>query len=291
MPAGYTLDCFRVNGTAIDGNSFTMPASNVIVTATLTKNELTLADNSSNDEAIAAAAASGKVYEVTLSGRTLYKDGSWNTLCLPFDISTASGTLSGDNVKAMTLDTTTSNLAGGTLTLNFTAATTIAAGTPFIIKWDNTGVNIEDPVFEGVTVSNATNNATIAGVLTFTGTYAPVSIGSEGDNTKLYLGAANTLYYPNAAMTIGTHRAYFQLADGIEAGSISQARLFFGDGEQAAIEQIAERLSSNSQSGLYSLDGRKLVGMPTARSAEGRLFPKGLKKGIYVINGKKVVIK
>ena len=24
---------------------------------------------------------------VTLSGRTLYKDGSWNTLCLPFDVS------------------------------------------------------------------------------------------------------------------------------------------------------------------------------------------------------------
>ena len=81
------------------------------------------------------------------------------------------------------------------------------------------------------------------------------------------------------------------LKSSISAGSISQARLFFGDGEQAAIEQIAERPSSNSQSGLYSLDGRKLVGMPTARSAEGRLLPKGLKKGIYVINGKKVVIK
>ena len=43
------------------------------------------------------------------------------------------GTLSGDNVQAMTLNTTTSNLTGSTLTLNFTAATTIPAGTPFII--------------------------------------------------------------------------------------------------------------------------------------------------------------
>ena len=25
--------------------------------------------------------------EVTLSGRTLYKDGKWNTLCLPFNFS------------------------------------------------------------------------------------------------------------------------------------------------------------------------------------------------------------
>jgi len=38
------------------------------------------------------------------------------------------------------------------------------------------------------------------------GTYAPVSIADGGDNTKLYLGSANKLYYPNAAMTIGTHR-------------------------------------------------------------------------------------
>jgi hypothetical protein len=58
VPAGYTFEGFSVNGSAIDGNSFTMPTKNVTVGTILTKNELTLADNSSNDEAIAAAAAS-----------------------------------------------------------------------------------------------------------------------------------------------------------------------------------------------------------------------------------------
>ena len=48
--------------------------------------------------------------------------------CLPCQYA-----LSRDGVQAMTLNITTRNFADGTLTLNFTAATTIPAGTPFII--------------------------------------------------------------------------------------------------------------------------------------------------------------
>ena len=250
--------------------------------AKLTKNELALADDSSNDKAIAAAAASGKVYEVTLSGRTLYRDGSWNTLCLPFDVSTASGTLSGDGVQAMTLDTSSSNLTGSTLTLNVTAATTIPAGTPFIIKWDNTGVNIENPIFVGVTIDATNRDATVEGVLTFTGTYAPVSIGSEGDKTKLYLGNGNTLHYPNGEMTIGTHRAYFQLADGITAGEpASPVRAFalnFGHESTGILSVSAESSREALSAAWYTLDGRRLDGVPTA-------------KGLYIHGGKKVAIK
>ena len=247
---------------------------------------LALADAADNTAAIADHA--GKTLAVALSGRTLYKDGAWNTLCLPFDISTASGPLSGDNVQAMTLNTTTSNLADGTLTLNFDAAETIPAGTPFIIKWDNTGVNITNPVFDGVTVSNTTNDATVEDVLTFTGTYAPVSIGSEGDNTKLYLGAANKLYYPNAAMTIGTHRAYFQLLGDLTAGGnehgddvedgVRAFVLNFGDDEATGIITTNYTNSTNSSNEWYTLDGRKLDGQPTA-------------KGLYIHGGKKVAIK
>lgn len=248
---------------------------------------LALADAADNTAAITDHA--GQSLAVALSGRTLYKDGSWNTLCLPFAVTTASGTLSGDNVQAMTLNTETSNFADGTLTLNFTDATgqTIPAGTPFIIKWDNTGVNITNPVFMGVTVSNTTNDATVEGVLTFTGTYAPVSIGSEGDNTKLYLGADNKLYYPTKARTIGTHRAYFQLAEGITAGKpvsssdAKQIRAFnlnFFDDEATGILTTNFTNSTNSSNEWYSLDGVKLAAKPTA-------------KGLYIHGGKKVAIK
>ena len=289
-----TASSYRASGTVkvADGQALT-DGSGHIYTGTLSAADLdaingktlrpclALADAADNTAAIADHA--GQTLAVALSGRTLYKDGAWNTLCLPFSVTTASGPLSGDNVQAMTLNTTTSNLADGTLTLNFDAAETIPAGTPFIIKWDNTGVNITNPVFDGVTVSNTTNDATVEDVLTFTGTYAPVSIGSEGDNTKLYLGAANKLYYPNAAMTIGTHRAYFQLADGITAGEpASLVRAFnlnFGDDEATGIISVHDSgFTVNGSDAWYTLDGRRLDGQPTA-------------KGLYIHGGKKVAIK
>ena len=289
---------------AVAGGQAFIDGSGHIYTVTLSAADLTalggktlrpclaLADAANNNAAITDHA--GKKLEVALSGRTLYKDGSWNTLCLPFDVTIAGSPLDGDNVQAMTLNTTTSNLTDGTLTLNFDAATgqTIPAGTPFIIKWDESGTDITNPVFKGVTIDAEKHNATVEGVLTFTGTYAPVSIGSEGDNTKLYLGAANTLYYPTKAMTIGTHRAYFQLADGITAansagteGSGQDVRAFvlnFGNDEATGITE-AEANSSlftlhSSLSEWYTLDGRRLDGQPTQR-------------GIYINNGKKVAIK
>ena len=118
---------------------------NVVVTADATL-ALTLANNSDNSEAIEYAALIGEEFSsVTLQGRTLYKDGDWNTLTLPFALSAAeieASPLAGATI--MTLDGTTSNLDGeGLLTLNFETAYdltiapsgSIVAGRPYIVKW------------------------------------------------------------------------------------------------------------------------------------------------------------
>ena len=100
---------------------------------------LDLSDNADNAEAIgeaAAASAGGSPYNVILSGRTLYKDGDWNTLCLPFALSAeqiAASPLAGATI--MELDGTSSDLTNGTLTLNFNDAKEIEAGRPYIVKW------------------------------------------------------------------------------------------------------------------------------------------------------------
>lgn len=248
----------------------------------------TISLSNAADNASVLETYNGQTVNIILSDRTLYKDGSWNTLCLPFEVSITSSPLSGDNVQAMTLNTSTNKLTDGTLTLNFDAvASTIPAGTPFIIKWDNAGTTLTeaDLVFNGPVISNANNNAPIVGVLTFTGTYAPVTIGSEGDNIKLYLGSGNTLYYPSRAMTIGCQRAYFQLADGITAGNTEtggdiKAFVLNFDGTDT-VESLTPEPSpvrEGSAGAWYSLDGRKLSLKSTHR-------------GIYILNGKKVVIK
>lgn len=158
------------------------------------------------------------VPRVALAGRTLYKDGGWNTLCLPFSLSAeqlASSPLAGAIVKELdingTYDTdkqTGFNPTTGTLYLYFKDASYIEAGKPYIVKWES-GEDITNPAFTDVTISNQTNNVGAANV-TFVGCFSPVSIDQE-DRSKLYLASNSALHFPNGAMTIGACRAYFLL--------------------------------------------------------------------------------
>ena len=105
---------------------------NLDLTVTLVK-EVELVDNTDNTTVIDDN--DGLTSTVTLSGRTLYCDGDWNTLCLPFAVSNFTGTpLEGATVKELL---PTSNLDNtGKLTLNFSDdLTAIDAGKPYIVKW------------------------------------------------------------------------------------------------------------------------------------------------------------
>ena len=225
--------------------------------------------------------------DVTLSGRTLYKDGSWNTLCLPFDAE-LTGDFSGAEIRTLS-DATFSE---GTLTLDFTpasdegAVTSIEAGKPYIIKW-TIGDNFT-PTFTGVTINSADPTDVTGTAANFHGIFSPYAITGE-DKTLLYLGyddtnSKSTLYYPSEAMTINAFRAYFTL-NGITAGESSNARAFvlnFGDGETSGIVD-AEANSSlftlhPSLSTWYDMQGRRLSGKPTA-------------KDLYISNGRKVYVK
>ena len=95
-------------------------------------------------------------------------------------------------------------------------------------------------MFAGVTIDDSAPTAVTSkdGTVSFTGSYSPVSIAGE-DRSILFLGAKNTLYYPNAAMTIKACRAYFQLNNGLTAGDptngVRTFNLNFGDGEASGI--------------------------------------------------------
>ena len=239
-------------------------------------------------------------HNVILAGRTLYKDGKWNTLCLPFN-ATKTGPLADATIKELDLTGSYSYTDGnhvtgfdsqtGTLYLNFKDATSVTAGTPYIIKWAN-GDNLVDPVFSSVNVTNAglvDNIVSNDGYLKFKGTYSPKDIYTA-DKTFLYLGSDNKLYYPSGenmtSFNVNACRAYFELLNGLTAGDpisgVRSFRLNF-DGDPTGITTTNYTNFTNSEDTWYDLQGRRI--------ANGKLSNGKLPKGLYIHNGRKVVIK
>ena len=246
-----------------------------------------------------------------LNGRTLYKTGDWNTLCLPFSVIdndltddvTFTGTpLEGAIVKTLESSTLSSN---GTLTMNFSKEdlTSIEAGKAYIIKWnkpaeedeeaeeyegneedegdDSEYDDIQDPIFSDVTVTRNEPANSFQGTFDylFLGCFDPYRL-TPGDQTELYLGANNTLYFPSEGsnVTIGSFRGYFEKTIHTDA-PIRAIKLNFGDEEAASIKTISESSDhSKSSDPYFTLDGLRLLSQPVT-------------PGIYIHNGRKVMIK
>ena len=273
---------------------------------------LMLKDGEDNSEVIENDR--GVTTNVILQGRTLYKDGNWNTLCLPFDIvleglPLEDATLDGATIMELDIENKwimdngqwiidnenganqTGFASDGTLYLFFKDAETIEAGKPYIIKWasgsvggdlQSVGGDLQSPTFLDCYIKSSTPKAVEStdGKVSFTGCYDPVTFTS-GDKSSLYLGADNTLYYPSDDMTLNAFRAYFHvdLSDG--NGGQAEVRavcLNFGDEDTNGISLTPDPSRGGEGSGYYMLDGRKLNKKPT-------------QKGLYIYNGKKKTIK
>ena len=140
---------------------------------------------------------------------------------------------------------------------------------------------IIDPVFHNVTIRNITGDVA-TDYVDFIGLYSPKTIAGE-DRTILFVGDENQLYYPNAAMIIGSCRAYFQLkgievGEGDESTTVRSFNMNFGEDHTNGITTTNYTNYTNKAGAWFDLSGRKLDGKPT-------------KKGLYINNGKKVVIK
>lgn len=211
---------------------------------------------------------------VTLSNRKMWKDGDWNTICLPFDVTIAGSSLDGATLKE--LDGTNSEFAGTTLTINFKDATNIVAGKPYLIKWAETSPNyFENPVFSNVMIKDASTQVSFTGGK-FVGIYDATSF-TANDESILFFGANNTLYHPASTNPLGAFRAYFQLDS---SNPVKSFVVNFDDEDEATgiITMEEEKGRGKLSDGWYTIDGRELGTMPTH-------------PGVYLNNGKKVIIK
>ena len=248
-------------------------ASNVSYGFVYVPGPLALPDDQDNTDALTSYA--GSPVDATLQGRTL-KANVWNTICLPFYVSPealAASPLAGATIR--TLDNYEND--GTTVTVKFADDDRIRGGRPYIVKFS--GDNIVSPTFEAVRITtNTVDDAKVTkGGATFIGTYTPTTLNA-GDKTKLFLQSGN-LYWPDGDVTVNSFRAYFTLASEVPTTTVGGAPVRFvvdfGDGETTDIHQLmGEKAPRNAD--VYDLQGRK-VAHPA--------------KGLYIVSGKKVLVK
>ena len=243
---------------------------------TLTSATFTLTDNGirldeAADNSLALAKKDGQQTNVSLT-RTL-QTGSYNTFAVPFAI--GSDVLTAKGITAKELTASAFDSKTDVLSLTFATVTSLEAGKPYLVK---VGTNVENPTFEGVTISS-TATTTETEAVDFIPTLGVTAITADAQSI-LFLSAGNRIYNPAAAdsQQIKGFRAYFLLKG--DAASARSFSLDFGDGETTGIKAIDNFTISQSDN-CYDLSGRKIE-----KSSNGKMA-----KGVYIVNGKKIVIK
>lgn len=199
------------------------------------------------------------LHNVTLSRTFL---AGWSTICLPFATTTAAF---GEEVKAQTFASADAN------GLNFTEVTDLEANKPYLIYFPS---ETTAPIYLSAEVETTTPVSVTFGDFTFCGSYAAsmsmsgkYGVADQDGVQKLMLGDDNS--------TLGATRAYFTKSGDQPA----QIRLNL-DGNTTAIDEVEQAGTTFT---VYTLQGVLVREQATTLN--------GLPKGIYIVNGKKVVVK
>ena len=174
------------------------------------------------------SAAKGKYFAYV--NRTLKKDGTLYTLCLPFDVPNIDNSpLAGAEVFTFNGGTVGGSTGSEVLHLSLSRLTgkRLTQGVPYLLRWENTGETLTKPLyFENVeNWDDDTNAATDPGNATVKmhGVYPKAHIdGYTSDlvaHYNFFLGANNTLYWPDdsgnegewASHMMKGFRAYFYI--------------------------------------------------------------------------------
>ena len=101
-------------------------------------------------------------------------------------------------------------------------------------------------------------------------------------------------------MTINACRAYFLLNNGLTAGTptpgeqtVRAFKLNFDDSEATGVAVIdnGKLIMDNEAGAVYDLQGRKVNGRWSMVNGQWSMVNGQLKKGLYIVNGKKIVVK
>lgn len=186
----------------------------------------------------------------------------WDTFAVPFDIEKK-------DLANAKIATFTKQVDDNTMIFN-DKQTQIAAGKPYLIKW-----NIENPTFEGITLK-ATKPETVTsndGQYSFVAVYSPKTLAV--DKTERYLSTDESLNYPLNAdnktnLLKGLH-AYYRVP------ATATVKISFSSTPNAITHPY---MLTDKAMKVYNLNGQYVGSTLT-----------NLPKGVYIVNGHKLIIK
>ncbi len=225
--------------------------------------------------AIAAATVYDEAENPTVSEGTIAslvfkytaKNG-WNTICTPLALTSDYLTrIFGTGWKAYEFKSYSDGALG------FQNTTTFYAGYPYIVYVETAAIHADGVKLQNVEITKTTAQYDQSSGAYFRGTYAPIAAGEWTKNaeTDVIYGvtAAGKIAKAGASASMKGFRAYFDLPAG------ATARLAIYD-DATGITTILDAKELNNDGKVYNLNGQRV---------------ENAHKGLYIVNGKKVVVK
>lgn len=193
----------------------------------------------------------------------------WNTIGVPFQLTNdILTTIFGEGWKAYELTGYSNN------EISFSQTTNFVAGYPYIIYAEAAPQEASFKL-ENLYISSASEKEDVRGGLAFRSTFAPIAPGQLTE----WWGVTNQgrIQPAGSGASLKALRGYFYMNAEAPETNLSEARIVYInlDGTVTAISSVKAQLKADGNT--YDLSGRKLTG--------------NLKQGVYIQNGKKIVIK
>lgn len=241
---------------------------------------LTLNPQKSWEETTNGKDLKGKCVKTVKMERAFIADGGWYTICLPFSLNANEISNLFNGAKFQEFSGISTNGTTNGIELNFKSVTATEAGKPYLMK-PVQDISMEDMTFEKkvieVTAPVAVTHKSEDGKeFTFTGIFNPTAI--IGPQYRILSGANGTELRIPGSGTMAGFRSYFVMPTDLTSEQTSTTKVCMGPSEATAISQI--RTDAGTHGKVYNMYGQFVSKDPT------RLAP-----GLYIIDGKKTIIK
>lgn len=209
------------------------------------------------DETVAPEGLTTGTQDVNL--KYTIKEGKWNTIALPFAVNDLS--VFGTDVKAYAFTGYENN------EIKFNKVESLEAGKPYVMYVGTAAEANGNFTFESVEITATEASESAFNGAALKATYAPIAKGSM---TETWYGITpdGKIMKAGANASIKGFRAYMTLPENTDASSL---KMMF-DGDATGIYVIENNTKNNDA--IYNINGQRVSNAT---------------KGIYIINGKKVI--